>query len=74
MLRSTFMYTTTPFHLAPSSTTDTLFEVYLITCILKQDGLATLFSITLLTALRLNPLTGLVEHDLSWFAEIPKFS
>ena len=47
------LYRTTPFRLAPSSTTGTLFKVFLflITRTLKQDDLATAFSTTSLTEL-----------------------
>ena len=59
------IYTTTPYHLAPSSTTNTLFEVFILLFFIflsfffffffdywsKQDGLAVAFSTTSLTEL-----------------------
>ena len=71
------IYRITPSRLAPSSTTGTLFKVFLffflITRTLKQDDLAAAFSTTSLTQLELNSSSGLVENDLSLFAEIPKY-
>ena len=66
------IYRTTPFLLASSSTTGTLFKVVffflLITCTLKHD-LAAAFSTTSLTELEQNYFSGLVNL----FAEIPKY-
>ena len=56
-----FIYRTTPSHLAPSSTTGTLFKVvffFLITRTLKQDDLAAAFSTTSLTELEQNHSSG----------------
>ena len=61
----------TPSHLAPSSTTGTLFKGFFclvfvqITCTLKVDDLAAAFSTTSLTELEQNNSSELVENDLS---------
>ena len=68
------IYRTTPSRLAPSSTTGTLFKVFLflITHTFKPDDLAAAFSTTSLIELEQDHSSGLVEH-LSLFAEIPKY-
>ena len=71
--RDVHHYRTTPSRLAPSSTTDTLFNVF-VSRILKQDDLAAAFSATSLTELEQNYSSGLVvENNMSLFAEIPKY-
>ena len=64
--------------LAPSSTTGTLFilfiYLFLITCRLRQDDLAAAFSTTSLTELEQNYSSGsVVENITSLFAEIAKY-
>ena len=68
--RDVHHYRTTPSRLAPSSTTDTLFNFF-VSRILKQDALAAAFSATSLTELEQNYSSGLV--NMSLFAEIPKY-
>ena len=46
---------------------------FLISLTLKQDGIAAAFSITSLTELEQNHSSGLLEYDLSLFAETAKY-
>ena len=72
----------TPSCLALSPITGILFIFYiifllllfLITCTLKHDDSATALTTTLLTEVEENYSSGLVEIDLSLFAEISKYS
>ena len=47
--------------------------LFLITPILKPGDLAAAYSTTSLTELKQNHSSGLVENDLSLFAEIPRY-
>ena len=72
--RDVHHYRTTPFRLAPPSTTGTLFNFFVSRILLKQDDLAAAFSATSLTELEQNYSSGLVvENNMSLFAEILKY-